>query len=123
MTNLLRKRPSSLIVALVWRTSLASLTLVISALLVPGLVHAHGASAAEIAPPVITSGLIGFVCYWIVMLWPAAEQPNASAEGLAQKTAGTSGAIRIKRKPRLRVIESNKQLPGDQTSNRRAINE
>jgi hypothetical protein len=35
--------------------------------------YAHGGIAGpdELGPPVITSAILGIVCYWAVMLWPA----------------------------------------------------
>jgi len=37
--------------------------------------HAHGGMAgpSEIGPPLLTSGALGFACYWLVMLWPSAK--------------------------------------------------
>jgi hypothetical protein len=34
--------------------------------------YAHGGLAGpdELGPPVITSAVLGIVCYWAVMLWP-----------------------------------------------------
>ena len=36
-------------------------------------VYAHGgpASASLIAPPVLTAGTVGFVTYWLIVLWPS----------------------------------------------------
>jgi len=40
--------------------------------------HAHGGIAGpdELGPPVITSTMLGIVCYWIVMLWPSRRPRN-----------------------------------------------
>lgn len=71
----------------------------------PGLAYAHGANAAEMAPPIVTSGLLGFVCYWLVMLWPASKRAASHPDRFAVSVVGPQ-PIRIKRKPRLRVIVS-----------------
>ena len=71
----------------------------------PGSAYAHGANAAEMAPPIITSGLLGFVCYWLVILWPASKRAASHPDRFAVPVVGPQ-PIRIKRKPRLRVIAS-----------------
>ncbi len=82
--------------------------------LYPSLAHAHGMNAAEMAPPIITAGILAFVCYWLVVLWPASK----GAETGLQWPPETDRAIRIKRKPRLRVIETKPQLPDEQPESR-----
>ena len=71
----------------------------------PGLASAHGVNAAEMAPPIITSGILGFACYWLVILWPASKRVASRSDRFAAQ-AVASEPIRIKRKPRLRVIVS-----------------
>src|SRR5213593_3253875 len=58
-----------------WRLSLAVLACLMVA---PSLAYAHGGMAGpeELGPPIFTSGLLGFVCYWLVMLWPAAKKKD-----------------------------------------------
>ncbi len=87
----------------------------------PSLAHAHGMDAAAMAPPLITSGLLAFVCYWLVMLWPASKREGAwmNGSGAAQPSEKFQ-TIRIKRKPRLRVIETSRQREDDQPATRRA---
>ena len=83
--------------------------------LFPSPVHAHGMNISEIAPPVITASILAFVCYWLVVLWPASKSAETDGRGLPE----TGPVIRIKRKPRLRVIETKPQLD-EQPETRRA---
>jgi hypothetical protein len=50
----------SILIAVLWLVAMASVA------------HAHGAVAGpdELGPPVLTSVVLGIVCYWAVMLWP-----------------------------------------------------
>src|ERR1700724_2236251 len=59
--------------------------------------HAHGGMAgpAEIAPPLLTSGALGFACYWLVMLWPSAKNRRRTPDGSGPKT-GTSARLNQK---------------------------
>ncbi len=68
----------------------------------PSLVYAHGMGLEEMGPPVATSVLLGLACYWLMVLWPSSknkEVPTLEMPGQATDT------IRIKQKPRLRVVE------------------
>ena len=88
------------------RRSIGLLSIRLAAVLsLPGLAYAHGANAAEMAPPIVTSGLLGFVCYWLVILWPASKRAASHPDRFAVSVVGPQ-PIRIKRKPRLRVIVS-----------------
>ena len=105
---------------------LASFVCLIS---IPALALAHGGMRPdEIGPPIMTSGLIGFVSYWAVMLWPSAKKN-------ADQTVGVTGqdlyaprtgkrpkkrSARVKRVPRLRKIEGNGQFDGNQNTRRKA---
>ena len=83
--------------------------------LFPSLAHAHGMDIAEMAPPVITASILAFVCYWLVVLWPASKGAETDGRGSPE----TDRIIRIKRKPRLRVIETKPQPPDEQLEPRR----
>jgi hypothetical protein len=87
-------------------------------IIAPSLAHAHGMGGQELGPPIITSGLLGFVCYWLVVLWPSAKRTVDPAGGFSRQN---KGAPRVKRKPRLRIIETRSQFHSDQNSGRRAI--
>ncbi len=91
----------------------------VAACVFPSFAHAHGMNVAEMAPPIMTSGLLAFVCYWLVVLWPASKGAETDRFD-AQPSPGADQAIRIKRKPRLRVIETKPQLPDEQLEARRA---
>ncbi len=45
--------------------------------------HAHGGMAGpdEIAPPLLTSIVLGFVCYWLVILWPSSKSKDDAPGG------------------------------------------
>lgn len=66
----------------------------------PSLGHAHGMGLDEMAPPVVTAILLGLACYWLIVLWPASRNPKLPAFEPTEPDT-----IRIKQKPRLRVIE------------------
>jgi len=38
--------------------------------------HAHGGMAGpdELGPPLFTSAVLAFVCYWVVILWPTSKR-------------------------------------------------
>ncbi len=95
-------------------------------LVLPVVAHAHsGMGPDEIGPPLVTSGLIGFASYWVVMLWPRArknsgEDAGTRAAGSAQPD-GPKRSGRIKRlPPRLRKIEGTGQFRSEPTARRRA---
>jgi hypothetical protein len=89
--------------------------------IMPSLAHAHGMDAAVMAPPLILSGLLAFMCYWLVILWPVSKKESAGSNGYGPaQPSGDSQTIRIKRKPRLRVIEATRQREDGQPETRRA---
>ena len=106
-----------------------SLAGVVCLMILPTLALAHGGMGLdEIGPPIMTSGLIGFVSYWAVMLWPSAKKN-------ADQTVGTNGrnlslprterrpqkrSARGKRIPRLRKIKGNGQSDSDQHTRKKA---
>ena len=54
----------------------------------PALVLAHGGMGPEeIGPPIMTSGLLGFVGYWVVMLWPSAKKKADQEIGVSGQKA------------------------------------
>lgn len=96
-----------------------------SSLLVPTLVHAHGGMGPdEIGPPIMTSGLVGFACYWLVMLWPSVKKKDdfgVSGYNLSTFQAERrpkKRSARVKRIPRLRKIEGSAQLDRTQPTRR-----
>jgi hypothetical protein len=74
MTNIAQLRRTSLSAMLRrgWRLSAA---VFVSMLVAPAWALAHGSMGPdEIGPPIVTSGLLGFAGYWIVMLWPSKKK-------------------------------------------------
>jgi hypothetical protein len=84
---------------------------------VPVLAHAHGMGGEEVGPPIVTSGLLGFVSYWLVMLWPSAKKKGNPEVGF---NGQNKGAPRVKRKPRLRKIEGSGQIDSSVNPGRKA---
>jgi len=43
------------------------------------MAHAHGGMAGpdELGPPLLTSAALAFVCYWVVILWPASKRKGS----------------------------------------------
>ncbi|HXG21881.1 MAG TPA: hypothetical protein VNN62_22735 [Methylomirabilota bacterium] len=104
----------------VWRVSIAALA---SLLVLPGLAHAHGGMGPdEVGPPLITSGVLGFVSYWAVMLWPSAKKNDNQDGGVRGqgRHAPPMRTARVRRRPRLRKITGNAQLHGDLDVRRKA---
>jgi hypothetical protein len=57
-----------------WLIRMTTLTCII---VLPTLAHAHGAMGPdELGPPLGTAGLLGFVSYWVVMLWPSGKKKS-----------------------------------------------
>ena len=90
---------------------------------------AHGSmSSDELGPPLFTSGLLGFVSYWIVLLWPFSRKKDDSQAGENPQNGGVpqpqrrrlKSISRVKRRPHLRVVEPDEQLHSDQQARRKA---
>ncbi|HJY84125.1 MAG TPA: hypothetical protein VKK81_23945 [Candidatus Binatia bacterium] len=117
----------------VWRISMAVLACLIAS---ASLAHAHGGMAGpeELGPPIVTSGLLGFVCYWLVMLWPSVKKKGGTEVGPStQRGSSTPNRhatrtrkpshqypARVKRVSRLRKIERSGQVGSNVNSGRRA---
>jgi hypothetical protein len=112
------------------RRGRASLAVLACLLVAPALAHAHGSmSSDELGPPLFTSGLLGFVSYWVVLLWPSSRKKDDPQAGANQQDGGassqpqrrrTKSSARMKRRPHLRVVESGEQFPSDQQTRRKA---
>jgi len=109
-----------------WRISAAVFIFLI---VVPTLALAHGGMKPdEIGPPIMTSGLIGFLSYWAVMLlWPSTKEddPAVGTNGRNPSPPRTERrpqkrSARVKRIPRLRKIQGNAQFDSDQQTRRKA---
>ena len=106
-----RKNPRFAAPRWAWRLGTAVLACLAAS---PSPAHAHGGMAgSELGPPLVTSGLLGFVCYWLVMLWPSAKKKGDTAVGSGTPNRGVARtrrhthqhAVRFKQAPRLRKIE------------------
>lgn len=95
----------------------------------PTLAHAHGAMGPdELGPPLGTAGLLGFVSYWLVMLWPTtkkkAQKLAASNNGDPTVAAASRPRRRKtprgKRLPHLRKVEAGGQFSNEQPERRKA---
>jgi hypothetical protein len=74
MTNITKSRRTRLFAVLQrgWGIGVAVFA---SLIVTPALALAHGGMGPEeIGPPIVTSGLLGFAGYWVVMLWPSAKK-------------------------------------------------
>lgn len=97
-------------------------------LMAPALALAHGGMGEELGPPIVTSGLLGFVGYWVVMLWPSAKKKDDQEVGVSEHNLYTSRtgrrspkrSVRVKQAPRLRKIEGRGQFGSDQNMRRKA---
>src|SRR6266851_7042392 len=71
------------------RIGVATLT---SMLASASAVHAHGGMAgpSELGPPLLTSGALGFACYWLVMLWPSAKKRIETPDGSGTKRGNSA---------------------------------
>lgn len=79
----------------------AGVMILLPVVLLPAPAYAHGMEGQEIGPPILTSGILGFLCYWLVMLWPSAKKTGeATPRPGREHLRGT----RVKRPPRLRKI-------------------
>ena len=105
-----------------------SAAIFICSMMAPGLVLAHGGMGPdEVGPPFATAGLLGFVGYWAVMLWPSTKKKNDRAiesntqSSLASRTGVRPYArsVRVKQAPRLRKIEGRGPFNNDQNVRRK----
>lgn len=109
-------------------TWLIRVTTLVCMVAFPALAHAHGAMGPdELGPPLGTAGLLGFVSYWIVMLWPSSKKKaqkhlinssNATVATPARPRRRKNP--RVKRIPHLRKVGAGAQFPSDQPERRKA---
>jgi hypothetical protein len=110
-----------------WHISMAVLACLMAS---ASLAHAHGGMAGpeELGPPIFTSGLLGFVCYWLVILWPSSKKKGDTEvrPGTQNKSATRThrrshkNAVHVKRVPRLRKVQHSGQVGSNVNSGRRA---
>jgi hypothetical protein len=111
------------------RRSRLGLVVLAYVLVAPALAHAHGGmSGDELGPPLMTSGLLGFLSYWLVVLWPSSHKKdgaqaaaNQQLEGGARpQRRGPKSGVRRRRRPHLRVVQPGEHVSGDQQARRKA---
>lgn len=121
---------SSYVVSLFQRRWSISAIIFTSIFILPTMALAHGGMGPdELGPPIMTSGLIGFLSYWAVMLlWPSTKENEGSALGANGRNLPLprtdrrphKRSTRMKRIPRLRKIEGTGQFSSDQQIRRKA---
>ncbi len=67
----------------------AAVSAALAALAAASIAHAHGGMAGpeEIGPPLFTSFAIGFVCYWLIILWPSSKNHDDPPANQAARRA------------------------------------
>jgi hypothetical protein len=85
------------LIGISWRGVRIGVATLASMLASASAAHAHGGMAGpgELGPPLLTSGALGFACYWLVILWPSAKNRRATPDGSGPKT-GTSARLNEK---------------------------
>ena len=85
LVNLFQQIARSTLAAIVWMLASASIA------------HAHSglAGPAEIGPPIATSIALAFVCYWIVILWPASKRDDDASGNANRSHTRTSDRARV----------------------------
>ena|ERR1044071_4196465 len=123
--QLMRIQPS----AMVGRRGSLSFIVLAYVFLAPALAHAHGAMASdELGPPLFTAGLLGFVSYWVVILWPSSRKKDDPQAGANPQNGGvpqspkrkSKSTSRVKRRPYLRVVGPGEQWQSEQQARRKA---
>jgi hypothetical protein len=108
---------------------------IVSMLASPMIAHAHGglAGPGEVGPPIATSIALAFVCYWVVILWPASKRKDDTAGGANGPAARGKNGDRAKtrnlnkqgvakQRAHLRNASVNGQL-GEEVNTRRKAND
>jgi hypothetical protein len=115
-----------------WRSVRIGIATLVSMFASASAAHAHGGMAGpgEIGPPLLTSGALGFACYWLVMLWPSAKNRRTTPDGSGPKNGSSARSNvrpngrksgRAKQTPRLKKIESKTQVEAGPSSRRNVI--
>ncbi|MDO8433302.1 MAG: hypothetical protein Q7S58_12920 [Candidatus Binatus sp.] len=109
-----------------------ALAAIASMLASPALAHAHGGlgGPSEVGPPIMTSIALAFVCYWVVILWPASKRGDHTAGGAngSQSRNGDRARARTmaksgvaKQRAQLRTAGANGRLEDEANARRKAI--
>lgn len=114
------------------RTVRIGVATLISMLASASAAHAHGGMAgpSELGPPLLTSGALGFACYWLVILWPSAKNRRTTPDGSGTKTGSSARlddpsrsqrSARAKKTPHLKMVETKTHLEAEPSSRRNVI--
>ncbi len=104
-----------------WRIARISIATLTTILATVSAAYAHGGMAgpAEIGPPLLTSGALGFACYWLVMLWPSAKKRIETPDGSGTKRGNSAPlngqsnirkSSQMKQSQHLKSVESKMRL-------------
>jgi hypothetical protein len=105
------------IIRIPWHSVRIGVATLASILTLASAAHAHGGMAgpSELGPPLLTSGALGFACYWLVMLWPSAKNrrktpndPDPKNGSRARSNVQSNGrkSARAKQTPHLKMVDS-----------------
>jgi hypothetical protein len=112
------------------RITRGGLGIILSLAATATMAHAHGGMAGpdELGPPLFTSAALAFVCYWVVVLWPASKQKGSDGapggRGLPlseDRRRAQNKRIVSGRTSQLRGVETNRARDGS-TAVRKASN-
>jgi hypothetical protein len=116
-----------------WRSVRISTATLASMLAWASAAHAHGGMAgpAELGPPLLTSGALGFACYWLVMLWPSAKNrrttpdssgPNNGTSGRSNARSNGRKSVRAKQTPpHLKMVDGTMRVEAGPSSRRNVL--
>ena len=115
-----------------WRTARIGVATLTSMLASASAAHAHGGMAgpSELGPPLLTSGALGFACYWLVMLWPSVKNRRTTPDGSNSKSSSSARlneqsngrkSARAKKMPHMKKIEGKMRVDAESSSRRNVI--
>src|ERR1700736_1761806 len=105
------------------RITRQGLSLVLVLVASASMAHAHGGMAGpdDLGPPLFTSAALAFVCYWVVILWPASKRKHSDdapdgkkmrAHENRRRRASRSSKRASGQASRLRNVEANRARAG-----------
>jgi hypothetical protein len=111
-----------------WRSIQIAVATLVSMLASASAAHAHGGMAgpSELGPPLLTSGALGFACYWLVMLWPSSKSRRTTPRDSEPKNgngARSNGrkSARAKQTPHLKMVDGTMRIEAETDSQRNVI--
>jgi hypothetical protein len=115
-----------------WRRVRIGVAALASMLASASAAHAHGGMAGpgELGPPLLTSGALGFACYWLVILWPSGKNrritphdsgPKNGSSGRSSAQSSGRKSTRTKQTPHLKMVDNTMGADAGQSSRRNVI--